>query len=380
MVIGLDCRLYSPKFTGIGRYVFELIKNLIELDQTNRYILYFNEPEFEAFAVPNERWQKKLVNIPHYSIAEQTRFCYFLNQEPVDLMHFPHFNAPLLYRRPFIVTIHDLTLHYYPHKSYHPKPSLKKKLQIAAYRFLMGQVVKHAKHVIAVSENTKKDLMKEYRVDPAKISRIYEGVPEDFHIRSSTLNSNSLPPLALVRRGGRGLGGKPYFCYAGVLRSHKNILKLIEAFRLFLSKGYEARLVLIGKKDPAYPEILNNGNPNIILTDFVSDEELRALISGSLAFVFPSLYEGFGLPPLEAQALGVPVISSNSSSLPEVLGESALYFDPKKPEAIAQAMEKILTDTKLRTELIEKGRENVKRFSFQRMSQEILDIYAKIVQ
>ncbi len=379
MVIGIDCRLYSTRHTGIGRYLVEMVKNLAELDQKNRYVLYFNEPEFSAFCVPNERWQKKLVNIPHYSIAEQTRFCYFLSREPVDLMHFPHFNAPMLYHKPFVVTIHDLTLHYYPYKSYYPKPTLKKKLAIAGYRMIMGQVVKHAKHVITVSENTKKDLMREYAIQTSKITRIYEGA--------------AFPPPAKEGGQGGGLEGiqkkfgisKPYFCYAGVFRSHKNILNLIRAFssviaRSEATKQSRPQLVLIGKKDPAYPEILNNGNPNIILTDFVSDEELRSLISGSLAFVFPSLYEGFGLPPLEAQALGVPVISSNSSSLPEVLGDSALYVDPKKPEEIALAMEKILTDSKLRAELIEKGTENGKRFSFRTMAQEILDIYTKIVQ
>src|SRR3990167_6662557 len=159
MTIGFDCRLYSPKYTGIGRYVFELLKNLAEIDQENHYVLYFNQPEFDQFQVPNERWRKKLVNIPHYSLAEQTKFYYFLQQEKIDLMYFPHFNAPIFYKKPFLVTIHDLTLHYYPYKEYQPRWSLKKQVQIWIYRFIMGQVTKHAKHIIAVSENTKKDLM-----------------------------------------------------------------------------------------------------------------------------------------------------------------------------------------------------------------------------
>lgn len=454
MTIGLDCRLYSPNYTGIGRYVFELVKHLIELDQANRYVLFFNQPEYDQFQVPNERWEKRLVNVPHYSLAEQWRFLKILNAEKLDLMHFPHFNAPILYRKPYVVTIHDLTLHYYPYKEYSPKWSLKKAIQIFAYRFLMGQVVKHAKRVIAVSENTKKDLMKEYGISEQKITRIYEGVPENFQRASEQ-------EIAQVRQK-FGIT-KPYLLYTGVWRSHKNLLNLIRAFEIIalgdrfygtncslggLSVNYfdipkrrnalDLQLVLTGKKDPAYPEIpqliakLNlrdsqgvpfsiptealysersGGIPyqkdlardssvpptsntpqlqsewkkeetalfqRIVLTGFVSDEELIGLMSGTALFVFPSLYEGFGLPPLEAMQLGVPVACSNISSLPEVCGDAAAYFDPTKVDEMAQVLKKSLTEISFREALVQKGTLNVQRFSWKAMSGQILDIYNSI--
>jgi len=371
MVIGIDCRLYSPKYTGIGRYVFELVKNLIELDTVNHYVLYFNQAEFDQFQVPNERWEKKLVNIPHYSLAEQTRFYFFLRQEKLDLMHFPHFNAPIFYTKPFVVTIHDLTLHYYPYKEYSPRWSLKKQIEIWVYRFLMGRVVKNAKRIIAVSENTKKDLIKEYALKPEKITTIYEGVPETF--QKSTQEGIE----AVKKKYGIM---KNYLLYTGVWRSHKNLLKLIEAFKLILDAGQDVQLVLTGKKDPAYPEIPDliqklGLQAKVILTGFVDDADLVPLMSGATIYVFPSLYEGFGLPPLEAMALGVPVACSNNSSLPEVVGNAAVTFDPRNAQDMADKIIGILKSPELLKTLETRGYENVRRFSWKTMARQILEIY-----
>jgi|CXWL01.1.fsa_nt_gi glycosyltransferase involved in cell wall biosynthesis len=371
MTIGIDCRLYSPKFTGIGRYVFELAKNLIELDQENHYILYFNQPEFDQFQVPNERWQKKLVNISHYSLDEQLRWYWFLKKEPIDLMHFTHFNAPVLYKKPCVVTIHDLTLHYYPYKEYSPKWSLKKQLQIWIYRFIMGRVVKNAKHVIAVSENTKKDLIKEYSLATEKITTVYEGAT--FVIPTAAEESLTQKKFSIT---------KPYLIYTGVWRSHKNLLNLIQAFKTILDSGNDIQLVITGKTDPTYPEIPAlieqlKLQDRVILTGFVDDADLGALMSGALAYVFPSLYEGFGLPPLEAMALGVPVASSNTSSLPEVCGDAALYFDPKNVQDMAEKLNQLIKHPEVRQDLILKGFKNVQRFSWKKMASEILELYKK---
>lgn len=378
MLIGIDARLYSPRHTGIGRYVFELVKNLGLIDHENQYILYFNEPEFSAFQPPNERWQKKLVNIPHYSIAEQTRWWFFLKNEPVDLMHFPHFNVPILYRKPFVVTIHDLTLHHFPYKSYAPRSSLKKSLQIAAYRFLMRTVVRNARHIIAVSDYTKKDLIRTYRLDASKITRVYEGVPEDWKKADSTAIEAVKKKFGIT---------KPYLFYTGVWRSHKNLLNLIRAFKILLNDSADLQLVLGGKIDPAYPEIPSLIKElglidRVIMTDFLTDEGLVTLFSGAQTFVFPSLSEGFGLPALEAMALGVPVACSNATSLPEICGDAAVYFDPLNPEDIAKTV-KILyeRDSSAQPALsgVERARNDTRRrFSFTRMAEEILDIYKKI--
>jgi glycosyltransferase involved in cell wall biosynthesis len=371
MKIGIDCRLYSPNYTGIGRYVYEMVKHLAELDTVNQYVLFFNQKEFDSFEVPNERWQKRLVNIPHYSFAEQWRFYQILQKEKLDLVHFPHFNAPILYRKPFVVTIHDLTLHYYPYKEYAPKWSLKKALQIFFYRFLMGQVVKHSKHIISVSENTKRDLLKEYSLSSEKINTIHEGVPDHFQ-KSTTEEIQAIRQKFQI--------SKPYLLYTGVWRSHKNLLNLLKAFRKLLDQGLDYQLVFTGKKDPAYPEIPRliqdlNLTDRVILTGFVSDEELIALMSGAQVYVFPSLYEGFGLPPLEAMQLEVPVACSNTSSLPEVCGDAAVFFDPKDPTDMANSIDTLLKSPELRQGMIEKGKKNLQRFSWKAMTSHILDKY-----
>lgn len=372
--IGIDCRLYSPKFTGIGRYVFELVKQLIEIDSENRYILYFNQPEFDAFQVPNERWQKKLVNIRHYSLDEQTRFAWFLNREPVDLLHFPHFNAPVLCKKPFVVTIHDLTLHYYPYKSYTPRWTIQKGMEIFVYRRLMGSITRKARHIIAVSENTKQDLMKEYQLAAAKISTVMEGVPESFQ-KSSLQGTEEVKKKFGIT--------KNYLLYTGVWRSHKNLLRLLEAFRKVLDAGQDVQFVLTGKKDPVYPEIPEaierlSMRQQVVLTGFVEEQDLVALMSGAEVYVFPSLYEGFGLPPLESMQLGVPVACSNTSSLPEVCGDAAVYFDPKNAQEIADKVLLLLKSQPIRQEFIEKGKNNIKRFSWSTMASQILDIYRKV--
>lgn len=374
MTIGIDCRLYSPKFTGIGRYVFELVQQLVRQDRENHYILYFNQPEFDAFQVPNERWQKKLVNIRHYSMDEQTRFAWFLNHEPVDLIHFPHFNAPVLCKKPFVVTIHDLTLHYYPYKSYTPRWTPKKALEIFVYRQLMGRIARKAQHIIAVSENTKNDLVREYQLSSEKISTVYEGVPEHFQKASEAEIQAVLGKFAIR---------KPYLLYTGVWRSHKNLLRLLEAFKRITDSGQDVQLVLTGKKDPVYPEIPEaikrfSLQERVVLTGFVDDTDLIALMSGATVYVFPSLYEGFGLPPLEAMQLGVPVACSHISSLPEVCGDAAMYFDPKNVQEMADKVLFLLKNQQVRQEYIEKGKKNVERFSWSQMASQILDIYRKI--
>lgn len=372
MTIGIDCRLYSPKATGIGRYTAQLIEQLKKLDQKNNYLLYFKHPEFEAFECPNQRFQKKLADIPVYSFAEQTRWYFFLQKQQVDLMHFPHFNVPVLYRRPFVATIHDLTLHEFPHKSYTPQWSVKKILDILAYRFLMWNTVRHARHLIAVSQSTKNDLLKHYAINPENISVVHEGVPEEFQRAAPEKISE------IVKKYGIS---KPYLLYAGVMRSHKNILNLMAAFDLMQQEPQDLQLVLVGKIDEAYPEINSRARHSggaIVTTDFVPDEDLIALMSGASVFVFPSLAEGFGLPPLEAMRCGVPVACSTTTSLPEVCGEAAVYFDPKNPSDIAENVLKILKNDDFRKNLIQKGHENEKKFSWSRMAGQILDIYNKI--
>ncbi|MFC1749387.1 glycosyltransferase family 4 protein [Pseudomonadota bacterium] len=371
MKIGIDCRMYSTNFTGIGRYVFELTQNLFKLDPKNQYVLFFNEPEYSIFQPPIEKVKKVLANAPYYSLAEQTKFLKTLNKEKLDLMHFTHFNAPIFYNRKSIITIHDLTLSFFPGKK---KKSLIHRI---GYNLTLNAGVKKAKKVIAVSNNTKKDLHEITHIPEEKIEVIYEGVNEDFKILSS---EDDIKLMQEVKE--KFALDKPFLLYTGVWRSHKNLQNLIRAFKILKEKhGFDGHLVITGRKDPLYqPDLLKVADElqvtkDIIFTDLVNEDELIALYNAAAAYVFPSLYEGFGLPPLEAMKCGTPVVTSNVSCIPEVCGDNAIFFDPHSPEDIAEKVYKVVSQPSLQEEMIKKGLKHVKQFSWTSMAEKTLELY-----
>lgn len=365
--IGIDCRMYSSDFTGIGRYVYELTENLFRIDKKNEYVLFFNDPEFKKFQIPGV--QKVLVNAPHYSIKEQTRFLHLLNKTRLDLMHFTHFNAPIFYRKPSIVTIHDLTLNFFPGKK------MNGPLHRAAYQFTLKTAVKKARKVITVSQNTKKDLQILLKTPSGKIEVIYEGVHEKFKPPGD--------PQAVDKVKEKYRLDGPYLLYTGVWRSHKNLPNLIKAFHILKNDyGFDGCLVITGRKDPLYaPEIIKETvslklDDEVIFTGLVSEKDLVPLYNGALAYVFPSLYEGFGLSPLEAMQCGVPVAAAASSCIPEVCGEgNAVFFDPASPGDMAEKIFSVISEKSLRDQLVARGLKHVKKFSWTHMARETLRVY-----
>lgn len=372
MRIGIDARFYSSKATGIGRYVFELVRHLLKLDMQNTYVIFLNSPEFEKFHAPQKNVEKILADAPHYSLAEQWHFWRVLSSAKLDLMHFTHFNAPILYRGPGVVTIHDLTLSLYPGKK------MNGWLHRLAYNVTLRSVVGHAKRIIAVSQNTKKDLVRLLKTPQQKIQVIGEGVAQEFRV---------IPDQKLVSNflNQRGIAS-PYLLYTGVWRSHKNLVRLVQAFALLRTQyQFHGSLVIGGKEDPYYPEIKQAVRDHhlqkfVTFTGFVSEEELVLLYNGATAYVFPSLYEGFGLPALEAFACGTPVCASQTSSLPEVCGEeNAVFFDPLSPEDMAKKIAGLLDDPKQQEELIKRGLDRAKDFSWEEMARETLEVYNKAI-
>lgn len=375
MHIGIDCRMYSSHFTGIGRYVFELVENLQQIDRENEYFLFFNQPEFNNFQPGAPNFHKVLVNVKHYSLAEQTSFKKTLDLYRLDLMHFTHFNAPIFYRRPSIVTIHDLTLHFFPGKI------MNSPLHRLAYALTVRSAVKKAVQVIAVSRSTARDLDEVLRVPLAKIKIIYEGVNPDFRpLANHQVIANTLEKYSIR---------KPFLLYTGVWRNHKNLEGLLRAFAL-LDRHEDLQLVITGRKDSVYAEgIFDLARelglmsdfppadlpPRVVFPGLVGEDELIHLLNAAHLYVFPSLYEGFGLPPLEAMQCGTPVVASNSSSIPEICNDSALYFDPRSPEDMAATIEKLLADEALYQKLVASGLEHVKKFSWQKMARETHDLY-----
>jgi len=369
MKIGIDCRIYSSKFTGIGRYVYELVHRIAKIDKTNNYILFFKDKEFIKTEQFPQNFKKILVNIPIYSFKEQTTFLNILNKEKLDLMHFTHFNAPIFYSRPSIVTIHDLTLSFYPGKK---NLSILRRL---GYNLTLKTIVKKAKKVITISQNSKKDLMKILGTPESKIKIIYQGIGEKFKvIEDKNIIKKTLSKYHIQN---------PFFLYTGVWRSHKNIPNLIKAFHQ-IRTNFELpnlQLAITGKEDPFYPEVKNtikqlNEDKNIILTGLVSEDELIALYNGANIYVFPSLYEGFGLPPLEAMACKTPVAVSQVSSIPEICGKgNAVFFDPKNVNDIAQRIYALYKNKELQTRLIKNGSLRVKQFTWSSMAENTYNLY-----
>ncbi|MFA6305443.1 MAG: glycosyltransferase family 1 protein [Candidatus Gracilibacteria bacterium] len=364
MKIGIDCRIYSSKFTGIGRYTHELVQNLIRINdekmRPHEIVLFFNEPEFTAYTPPNQAVKKVLVNARHYSFAEQVKFLIKLNKEKLDFMHFPHFNVPYFYNRPYTVTIHDLTISLFPGKG----NKIWKFFQRMAYDLIIKNSTVKAKTIITISQNTKKDLIEKLNVPEEKIEVIYNGVSDKFTLIED--------PQTFQKTLNKYKIKKEFLLYTGVWRYHKNLPRLIEAFDILKNKkNLDISLVITGKPDQDYPETKNKVKElhlkdDIIFTGLVDEEELVHLYNAANIYVFPSLYEGFGLPPLESMKCGTPVVASNSSSIPEICGKgNAIFFDPYSAKDIAEKIEKVYKDADLQAELIEKGMARASQFTWQ---------------
>lgn len=375
--IGIDCRMYSSKFTGIGRYVYELVRHLEKLDREHHYVLFFNEPEYSEFVPPNERFTKVNVGARHYSFAEQTIFLYKLLKEKLDLMHFTHFNAPIFYKKKSVVTIHDLTL------SFFPGNKMRSPLYRAAYKLSLSSSVHNASGIISVSHYTARDLQKILNVDPHKIHVTYEGVNEDFKRNTNEKDVEVTREKFKIT--------KPYILYTGVWRSHKNLPALIRAFQRLKDKYHEeVQLVITGREDPLYPEVKRAAEESgyvsdIIFTGMVDEKDLMNLYTGAHVYALPSLYEGFGLSPLEAMKCEVPVAVSKTSCLPEICGDNpehptALFFDPYDPLDISEKLHTVCVNDDIRAKLIANGREHVKQFSWEKMAKETLEVYNAILR
>lgn len=364
--IGIDCRMYSSHFTGIGRYVFELVENLQKIDQRNHYVLFFNEPEYTNFQPSNPNFSKVLVDARHYSLDEQTKFLKILNRQKLDLMHFTHFNRPIFYNRPSIVTIHDLTLHFFPGKK------MTRGFQRLAYYMTVRSAVNKARKIIAVSRTTARDLQQVLRTPLKKIHVIYEGVNPEFKPLDNPSRINHTLDKYNIN--------KKFLLYTGVWRDHKNLQGLIRAFKILIAK-HDLQLVITGKKDNIYAEDIFNLvrelelEKNIVFPGLVSEDELVDLLNAAHIYTFPSFYEGFGLPPLEAMQCGTPVAASDTSCIPEICGKNAVYFDPKSPDDMAAKIETLLTDKDLYHHLEKAGQEHVQKFSWTKMSKETHQLY-----
>jgi len=311
MKIGIDARLINE--TGVGRYIRNLISGLARIDRTNSYIVFVRD---DSWNPPNERWEKRIVDIPWHSISEQLIFPWLLIKEHLDLVHIPYFNVPIFYPGKFVVTIHDLTILHFDTGKATTLPLPLYKLRRLGYYLALAVGLRRAYKIIAVSKTTKQEIVDHFQIDPKKIIVTYEGV--DSKIYKST-NKNRLIT-------------EQYFLYVGNAYPHKNL-------EILFKQNLPIKLVLVGKIDFFYERLKKSiVNKNVIFFGLANDEQLINLYMHASALVFPSLMEGFGLPALEALALGCPVIVSDIPVFHEILGSNATYFNPRDPRDLAEKL------------------------------------------
>jgi len=390
MKIGIDARLYGTKHSGIGRYTAEIIKNLEKLDQKNDYYVFLSHDGMTDYQPQNPKFKKISADFKVYGWQEQLLFPFMLADYQLDLMYFTHFNVPIFYPKKFIVTIHDLIISHYPQSRATTLNPFLYRVKLFFYRWVVQSAAKRAKKIIAVSNYTKNDIVRLLGVKPEKISVIYEGV--DLPGRVAPLGA----PLCGISQGepstgapdcqkvlqDLGIGGN-FIIYAGSAYPHKNLERLISAFEKINQALPDLLLVLVGKNNYFYERLKSYADNSvsaatrkkIIFTDYLTDDRLVCLYQSARAYVFPSLIEGFGLPPLEAQNYGASVISSNKTCLPEILGDSAVYFDPENIQDMADKIISTLNDENLKQRLINQGRENLKKYSWSKAAQEILELF-----
>ena len=374
MTIGIDARFFGPKNKGLGRYTQKLIEALEEIDQENQYVVFLRRENFDDYQPRQKNFKKILADYRWYSLAEQIFLPLKICRQKVDLMHFPHFNAPIFYFGKFVMTIHDLILRHFKTRRASTLGPIKYWFKNMVYKIVIWLAIKRAKKIIAVSRYVKDDIVKCFRVRPEKITVIYEGAANrnfQFPISNFQLILNKYKI------------NKPYLLYIGNAYPHKNLERLMKAFEILIEKyKKDLQLVLAGGDDYFYQRLRRDAEnystdvfARMVFAGFIDDKELAGLYRGASIYVFPSLCEGFGLPPLEAMGCGAPVISSSYTCLPEILGQAALYFNPANPEDMAEKANQVLEDENLRQNLIHRGFEQIKKYSWRKMGRETLEVY-----
>jgi len=397
MLIGIDGNEANvEKKVGIGEYSFELLKQFsifnfqfsIKSKNINFQIYLKNEP-LPDLPKQNKSWKYKIVQPKKLWTQFALPLNLYLTRPRPDVFFTPSHYAPRFSPVPTVVSIMDL--------SYIHFPEMFKRRDLYQLRNWTAYSVRNAKKVLTISQASKDDIIKEYRVPEDKVVVTYPGVKSE--VRNPKFETNSKYKIQMTKLISEKYGIEgDYVLFVGTLQPRKNLLRLIEAFSRIchpeLVSGSQSKrdsdlrqndteLVIVGKKGWLYEEILEapkkfGVEDKVKFLDYVSDEDLPLLYKNALCFVLPSLYEGFGLPVLEAMQYGCPVITSNVSSLPEAGGGAALYVDPLNVDDISRNLELIINNSELRNKLIKKGYEQVKKFSWEKTAKETLSVLEKV--
>ncbi len=370
MLIGIDARMYGPNVGGggLGRYVEQLILELQKIENNDRYVLFLKKNNFDDCKITKENFLKKTTNIHWYTLKEQLSLGKIIDDQKLDLIHFPHWNVPLNIKTPFVVTIHDLILLEEPYSSRTTtRNKLVHKIKYLAYKKVLKHAITKSKHIIAISQYTKDSILKHFpNIASEKITVIYQGVTKLNTLEEKT-SEIKVPDN--------------YLLYIGNAYPHKNLETLIKSFVDISKINPELHLVLAGKNDIFYERLNNFIKKQNTVMDKIkiipnpTDAEIAGLYKKAEIYVFPSRIEGFGLPALEAMQFKVPVASSNTGALPEILQDAAIFFSPTNKEDITTKINELLNNTNLQNSLINKGNIRIKMFSWSKTAEQTNRIY-----
>ncbi len=374
MKIGIDARLYSE--SGIGRYIRNLLKYLQILDKENDYFVFLLRKDFENIKLEG-KFTRVLADFSWYGIEEQYKFPGLLNKYKLDIVHIPHFNVPIFYLGKMVVTVHDLIHQNFSMNRATTLDPFTYRVKQFGYSTIFNLALRNSKKIFVPSNYVKDEILKKFSVYRGKIVVTYEGVDEEitnYKLQITNTKINKILSYFNI--------SQPYIFYVGNAHPHKNVEGLIKVFLRIKNKESRIKnhgnlkLVLSGNDHYFWQRIKKEyQHKDIIYTGYVTDEQLVALYIGARVFVMPSFEEGFGIPLLEAMALSTPVVSSDASSLKEIGGGGAIYFNPNNLVEMEEKIQEVLNNEKLRKELIEKGKERVKEFSWEKLSKETLEIY-----
>ena len=369
MRVAIDARKLHD--FGIGTYIRNILRHLARIDRTNEYVLLCHQPDLGVAAQLGANFRTVLASSPNYSLREQIQVPWVVRRERPDVFHAPHYVLPPAVRRRSVVTIHDCIHLMFP--QYLPNR--------AAYVYAkaaMWSAARSSNRILTVSEASKRDILHFFNVPPEKIVVVHNAIDERFRIAPAEED------IARVRE--RYRLDHEFVLYAGNIKPHKNLVRVIEAFATLRKEGFdELKLLIIGdeiSKLPALRRAVHEHklHKHVRFLGFLPDETLAVLYRLAAVFVFPSLYEGFGLPPLEALASGTPVVTSNVSSMPEVVGDAAVLVDPYDVNSIVAGLRQILVNPELANDLRAKGIERARAFSWEQSVARIRHLYQEVAE
>jgi glycosyltransferase involved in cell wall biosynthesis len=366
--IGIDGTPLLGQRSGVGNYTGRLLAAMMETRPSWEFLLYSNKP-IDSLE-PALAHAKQIYNL---SARKRLLWMHFMlpriiQRSQPHLCHFPNAMAPMWFGKPFILTIHDASL--FLHSEYHPLA------RILSIRLALPKLARRASAVITVSNHARDDLIRVLGLPQDKITVIYEAASREMRPETD--------PACLAGLRKKYNLPERYLLFVGTLDSRKNLVRLVRSYSQVRKMGFPHRLVISGstgwKIERLYEEIEQLSlQDSVVLTGYVPDEDLPGLLSMSSLFVFPSLFEGFGLPPLEAMACGTPVLSSASTSMPEICGDAAYYVDPEDEDSISSGIATLLRDEEYRRDLGRRGLERSRMFSWERAARETLEVYQQVL-